>query len=496
MKWGMPKCGAAVVLLMLLAVPGAARAQLAAAPDTIALSLREALARALERSEEVRIAQSQVAQAEASVASARSSLLPQVNTQLLYTRALRSVFQDAGFEVPDSLRFEPDSTADLLERIRYLEENTPNAAFGALGGLFGNLPFGREHTWNAVATVHQPIFSMRTFSAVQLARSAMAAAHATAEEAESEVALQVTRAYLDAALAEESAVIVASSVELAQAHLAQVSLQQSAGIASELDVLRAEVELENLRPQLAAAANARDLAASNLKRLVNLPAESELALTTPLSADARTLPARGAVDLPSLIEAQTVLTQRAAVRAAEAQVQMREEQVDIARAAFLPEISLQGNFSRQAFPSGVFPSSGDWRDDWNVGLAVSWPLFQGMRRKADVDAAQAQVQQASLQLAQLQESVRLEYDGALRELERARLQIAAADRTVSQAQRVYELTELRFGEGLATQLDVSSARLALQQARLNEATAHHAYYLALALAERALGRSLAAAVDR
>jgi HAE1 family hydrophobic/amphiphilic exporter-1 len=303
----------------------------------------------------------------------------------------------------------------------------------------------------------------------------------------------VTQAYLGAALAEESAEIVAASVALAQAHLDQVTLQHSAGTASELDVLRAEVELENLRPQLAAAANARDLAASNLKRLVNLPASSELVLTTPLTAPAG---APGAAELPTLDAAQPVLAQRAAVRAAEAQVAMREEQVDIARAAFLPNVALQGNFSRQAFPSGMFPSGGDWRDDWNVGLAVSWPLFQGLRRRADVDAAQAQVQQATLQLAQLEESVRLEYDTALRELERARLQIAAAGRTVAQAQRVYDLTELRYREGLATQLDVSSARLALQQARLNEATAYHDYYLARARAERALGRSLAAASNR
>ena len=84
--------------------------------------------------------------------------------------------------------------------------------------------------------------------------------------------------------------------------------------------------------------------------------------------------------------------------------------------------------------------------------------------------------------------MRLEYDGALRELERAQLQIEAALRTVAQAQRVYELTELRFREGLATQLDVSDARLALQQARLNQATAYHDYYLGVARAQRALGQ--------
>ena len=57
-------------------------------------------------------------------------------------------------------------------------------------------------------------------------------------------------------------------------------------------------------------------------------------------------------------------------------------------------------------------------------------------------------------------------------------------------ERVYELTELRYREGLATQLDVSNARLALQQARINQVQAYHAAYTALAQAERTLGLPL------
>jgi outer membrane protein TolC len=121
---------------------------------------------------------------------------------------------------------------------------------------------------------------------------------------------------------------------------------------------------------------------------------------------------------------------------------------------------------------------------------VQWPLFQGLRRGAELDAAQAQVREAELQTEQLRQGVRLEYERAQGELEQARAQIAAATRTVAQAERVYELTELRYTEGLATQLDVSDARLALQQARMNQATAYHDFHLALARAERALGVSL------
>jgi outer membrane protein TolC len=474
-----------VVAAVLWAAPAAGQER----PDSVELSLSAALSLAMERSEEVRVAEQQVRSASAQVRSARSSLLPQINTQVGYTRTLRSVFQGAGFEIPDSLRFEPDSMASLEERIAYLERNTPNAAFGALGSLFGNLPFGREHAWAAAAVLTQPLFAGgRIASGVQMARHAETAAEASLAETRGDVALQVRQTYYGALLAQEAEEIVEASVALAGEHLERVQLLLETGQASELDALRAEVELENLRPQLVQARNARELASLNLKRLVNVPIDAPVRLTTSLAAADAALPDPADVLLPSLAEAEPQLERRASIAAAEQQVEIRREQVDMARGAFLPSVNLQANLSRQAFPSGFVPD--EWQDDWTVGFVVQWPLFQGFRRGAEVDAARAQVRQAELQVDQLRESVRLEYEQAQGELEQARAQITAATRTVTQATRVYELTELRYTEGLATQLDVSDARLALQQARMNEANAYHDFYLALARAERALGVTL------
>src|SRR5690606_4937143 len=109
---------------------------------------------------------------------------------------------------------------------------------------------------------------------------------------------------------------------------------------------------------LVQAENARSLALLNLKRLVNLPMEADVVLTTSLTAADAALPAPTAVALPALEDAGPLLARRASLRAAEQQVAIREEQVDIARAAFLPVVALTGNFQRQAFPTGFTPS--DW----------------------------------------------------------------------------------------------------------------------------------------
>ncbi|HEX6640160.1 MAG TPA: TolC family protein [Thermoanaerobaculia bacterium] len=476
-----------LALALIALLPAGTAAQEAALP----LSLDDALERALEESEEVRLASARVDAASARTQNAWSNALPQLNTQLGYTKTLKSVFQTAGdIQIPDSMRFNPDPNAPLDERVTYLEDHTGAAAFESLAAVFSELPFGNENTWVAGLSASQPIFAGgRIRSSIQAAEHAEAAALAASDEASADSVLQVRQAYYDAALAAATVTIVEASVVLAQRHLEDVRLREDAGRASELELLRAEVEAENLQPQLVQARNGRELALLNLKRLVNLPANAAVELTTPL------VPAEGedaavpTQTLPDLDEVQEQLSRRAALRAAESQVAAAQEGVDIARSAWLPTVALSANLSRQAFPDETFtfPGGGDWNDDWTVGVMAQWPLFQGFRRNAQIDEAQAVVQEAELGLEQLRESFAIEYQQAQGELERARAQLGAAQRTAQQALRVYELTEMRFREGLATQLEVDNARLALQQARLNEVQAYHDAWVAIARAERALG---------
>src|SRR5687768_2032983 len=117
-----------VAAVMVAAYASGASAQAPAPTDTLVLSLEEALTRATERSEEVRLARSQVEIARAQVKETRAGALPQIEANLGYTRTFASQFDTGdGFEIPDSLKFEPDSTASLEDRVKYLEENAENA---------------------------------------------------------------------------------------------------------------------------------------------------------------------------------------------------------------------------------------------------------------------------------------------------------------------------------------------------------------------------------
>lgn len=491
----------ASALAPLAAAPAAARAQdplpcplpqpcappaAPASGDTLALTLADALSRATGESQEIRLARANVALAAAQVTAARSAALPRLDGSVNYTRTFDSPFNTgSAAPTPDSLLFTPDSTASLVERVRYLEQHAPTAGVGGLGSLFGNLPFGRKNSYVAALSGSQPLYSGgRVGAALKIAGEYREAARLGLDEELAEIVLRTRSAYLRALLAQELERIASAALEQAESFLAQERLRLETGTTSELAVLRAEVSLANLRPSLVEARNAASLATLDLKRLVDIPLARPVALSTPLQqpSEAELAEARIAPEL--------LLSSRAAVQAAERQLAIREQQVRIARGAHLPSVDLRVNYGRQLFPDQLFDFTGQsWRTDFTAVVGVSVPIFSGFRAQSEVQQARIALDQERLKLTQLRENVQLQYEQALGEKQRAAADLSARQLTVDQAQRVHDLTVLRYEQGLATQLEVSDARLSLLQSRTNFAQAIADFYLADASVARALGRA-------
>ena len=486
-----PRPGALLLPLLLqfllLGTP-ALHAQSAPRPsasDTLPLSLDEALSRAGSVGEEGRLARAQVEVARAQVKSAWSTVYPAIDASFAYTRTYASPYSTSTAPLPDSLKFNPDPNASLADRVRYLEQHTATAGLGGLGALFGNLPFGRTNQYVASLTATQTLFSGRVGVALRIANEYAAASHLTLREQMAEVDYQVRSAYYRALLAQELRSSAQAAVEQAHRFLADERVRLQAGAGSELDVLRAEVAVENLRPQLVDAENAESITTLDLKRLVNVPLEKSVRLTTALEAP--TAPA----DLG--LEPRLVASQRAAVLAEERMVNISAQQVSLARSAYIPTLDFRMNLGRLIYPVETFGLNGrDWRTDWNASITMKVPLFTGFRRGADVAQAKLGLQQEQLRLSQLREQVQLQYQQAVGQRDRAAASITARQRTVDQAQRVHDLTVLRHDQGLASQLEVADARLALLQARANRAQAIADYHISDALVQRALGTSSSA----
>lgn len=434
--------------------------------DTITLTLADAVAHALRESDEARIATARVEVADAQVTVARATGLPQLRINSSYNRA---------FE---------------------------NARGNAVGQVFN-----QPETYAATLNLSQPLFQGgRIRAASRAATSARAASRYDADESRATITMQAQRAYLAALLAERVVAIQSENLALATARVEQVEQLERAGRAARYDVLRARVERANLEPLLIDARNARELAMLEVKQLMNIPVDQPLALATQVdSADA----VRAA---EAILAAPQAVSERAAVLAAEEEVRARRAGISIARADLLPTIGLSFQTGFQAFPprGSGFPTTrgfasssfcpepnatrvcqnGGWFEDRSAGLTISFPVFDGLRAKGNIDLAQAQHRVAELQLRQTREQVTVEVARARAELERARAEFAARSQTTAEADEAFRLATLRFSRGLSTQLEVSDAQLALLTAQTGKARATVDLYLAAAELARALGRPI------
>lgn len=424
--------------------------------DTLRLSLGDAVERGLRVNESVESARAGEDAAAAQVLQARASALPQASLSTNYNRTLASVFDDIG-------------------EITFPGMGDP----GDGESPFAALPFGRPNIYMGTLQVSQLVYSGgQVAAAIDIARSLRRASRLEVEEAESQVTLDVRSAYMGAVLASKLVAIAEDAYRLADDHLEQVKSFRERGTASDFDVLSARVERDNLEPALVEARNGRHLAELDLKRLVHIPADQPLVLTTPLSAEV------GPVDAEAL---QAALASRPALEALEEMVDMRDNAASIARRARFPSVSLMGTFGYQAFPDNLNPMGTDWRRDWTVGVNVTMPVFTGNRIQGEIAEADADLRRAELQRSEARRGMDLELSAALGDFEGARAQIEARRSTVEHAERAFSLAELRFESGMATQLELSSSRLALQQARVNEAQAVFNYINALARLERVTG---------
>ncbi len=117
------------------------------------------------------------------------------------------------------------------------------------------------------------------------------------------------------------------------------------------------------------------------------------------------------------------------------------------------------------------PNFTDWRQNWTLGVALSLPILDGGRIKANEAIARAGVEEASANLRLARELDALDRASTRSDLTAARAEWEASGSTIQQAQRAYEIAELRFSEGLSTQLELSDARLQLAQSQVTRAEA-------------------------
>jgi outer membrane protein TolC len=320
----------------------------------------------------------------------------------------------------------------------------------------------------------------RTDALERAARAEAAAITAEIAVARADLRLEVARAFWAVVTGRATASVLEQGVERAQAHLADARERFNAGLVPPNEVASAEAQQSRARMLLIEARNQRDVSIADLARLTGLDPLQPVDTIADLAAAGSSPQAATLID--------SARESRDERRAMERRIDAADLQRQAAAAGRRPTIGVTGGVDYARPNARIFPRADHWQESWDVGVNVSWALWDGGRTAADVAASASLASAARRRLAEFDSILGVEIRQRTLEIESGRAAAAAATDAVRAATEAQRVVTERYRAGVATQIEVLDAEFALLQSELDRTRAQAGIRLAEARLARAVGR--------
>ncbi len=326
--------------------------------------------------------------------------------------------------------------------------------------------------------VRQTLYSFKVGRAIKAARLARQLGGADLRRAQQQIALETVKAYNALLYAMEQRRVQQSALEQREKHLELTRNRHAAGVATELEVLRAQVNVENQRVEVTRTEGVVELARAQLNALMLRPMDAPVTPSDTLTY--------AALDVTQEQVKREALANRPDLAVAEFTEGVRQQLVGVARAEHLPSLDFTGNYGRStAKPENFFETD---FSKWTAAINVKVPLFDGRRTAGKVAQAEAELDKSRQDKTALINRIRLEAMDAAVRLQVAARVIKAAELNVAQARKALGMTQANYKYGAATPLDVTDAQNALVQAETTLALALQQHADARATINYVMGR--------
>lgn len=326
-----------------------------------------------------------------------------------------------------------------------------------IGG--NKLKVGLNNAYTGSLDLNQVLWAGgKVYTAIKMANIYSASSDEQLKTARQTIARSVKQMYYAVLLSSSIAEIQRESLNLASQHLATIEAQYKQGLASDLSVLRQKVEVSNTEPALTQAQNLYEEGLIELKNLLGLDPESDIKLTDSLTS-------RG-TDPGNIDELyKAALMNRPEYLNQKLQRDLYREMVTIEKAGHYPYLSAYASKQFQGQSDSGFPGSTERSWSLTAGLRLSLPLFSGGSVVSKVKQARTQADIAETNLKELERRIKIEVKKAWLGSKEASERLRSQTTAVETARKALSATELRFKNGLSSQLELNDASLALNRSR-------------------------------
>lgn len=347
----------------------------------------------------------------------------------------------------------------------------------SIGGR--SVTLGDIDNYSADLTVTQPVFAGGSIIAnINAGRLFSLLTDQTVRAAVQDIIYEAERSYYDVLLNQHLYQISADAVRSSQAHLDDVKFKRSGGVASDFDVLRAEVELSNFQAELIKNKNAINVSKAQLLKVMGISQDSNFVPSDELTYVPLKMTMEQAVEVayrnrPDLYERQFG-------------IKYQKELLKIARSRYWPTISgfYDNSWSK---PDPHNSMEIEWGRAWQVGVMASLPVFDGFAREGEIIQQKARFKQSQIDLIDAEETTLFELTKALFSIEDAEEFVQSQQLNLTRAEEGTRLAGVGYKEGINTQVEVIDAESALTEAKSFYYQAIYSHMVAKLELQKAMG---------
>ncbi len=318
---------------------------------------------------------------------------------------------------------------------------------------------GVENTSAAQFALSQYLFNRDALLALRSKGDVLTQAKQTTESKKIDVAASVAKAFYDVMATKQQIMVAAENITRLEKSINNAFQQYKAGLVDKTDYKRATITLNNTKAQKQANEELLLAKTEYLKYLMGYPVAAPLTLVY----DSLQMEKEIAIDT-----IQTPgYTNRIEYRILETQKKLQEANVKYNKWAFLPSASLNGaynmNYLNNTFDklyTNNFPAS-------FAGVTLSFPIFQGRKRKYNIANAQSQLKRTEWDMEALKNSVNAQYTAAIASYKSSLANYMALKENVALAQEVYDIISLQYKNGIKTYIEVITAETDLRTSQIN-----------------------------
>ena len=311
---------------------------------------------------------------------------------------------------------------------------------------------------------------------IESARYGLNASDLLVESSMQQIRYQTTEAYYQVLQCLALVNVRQEAVNTLQEHLNKVTIQYEEGITAKSDVLSSQVRLASEQQSLVTAENNYYKSTATLKNIIGFPQEGDLEIDDNLTYEKYDLSLKYCTDY-ALENRPDYLAAQYAVKSAEAEVKST-------RSGTLPQVS--ATVGRSMSSEGLNFKE-DHSGEWSAGIRAQWNIFDNGITSSKVEQSKSALRKAKSTEKKAKEDILLEVNAAFLDLKAAETNIKTTQSAIAIAKEDYEIAQLRYTEGIDTNLAVMDAQEKLTEAQNNYYNSLYTYYISKSQLDKAIG---------